>query len=451
MRARRGGVRRVAGALLWVFLSACAGCGTGDFLGIQIEEASGETRGAVLITEVEAGGLAAAAGVLVNDVIVGFNLRGVTTVAKLRQDLAQIPLGSAISIKIYRSSTGSIIDVDITLTGDANNVPTSLGVNVRTSTTPVGAGVVSVESASAAEVAGMTVGDTITNFGKTAIADVDQFRRALASAAENETVTVTFQRGAGNEESTDVTIRFDVVSRLPLLGMSVQDLSAELAERMGYPALGGVRVQAALIGGPAFDAGIMPRDVIFSFGNSQIKTVSDLSQAVGATGGSGTVTVGHARGGDLMLTDVTLRGALGSGRYTLDVGLGILETFGGLLVVEVASGTAAERAQLQLDDVITAVEGQPTLTVQEFYRQLDAALQVTPQLTGVSVTTIRNGVTVSRFLEIRGTTGGSGSSGSSTASSGGGTSTGSDADPNASSSDPNASTSDPNASGDGTG
>jgi S1-C subfamily serine protease len=401
--------------VLWASLAVVVGCDT-VYLGIQIQEASGETRTAVLITEVDAGSPADTAGLEPNDVIVSLNLKGVTTVAKLREDIAATALGGAVGLKTFRLNTGTIVESTINLTADSNDVPTSLGMNVQDSNDPSGVAVVSVMSDSAADEAGMLVNDVITKFGTTAIANVEQLRRALATATEDSTVTITFRRDrAEAEETTDVKIGIEVVSQLPILGITVQDLSADLAERLGYPALGGARGDAVLIGGPAFDAGIMPQDVIYQYDGKQISDVSDLVSAVSQRGGSGTVTVGHARGGDLLSTNVTLRGNIGGGGdYTLNVGISLAETLGGLLVVGVVSGGEAERAELQIDDVILAVEGSATLTAQDFYRALDAALDVRPKLTGVSVSTLRSGVAVSRFLRIRTSTSQTDGSGSST-------------------------------------
>jgi S1-C subfamily serine protease len=104
------------------------------------------------------------------------------------------------------------------------------------------------------------------------------------------------------------------------------------------------------------------------------------------------------------VTEVPLRGGVSGSNYTLNVGLSMIETFGGLLVVEVASSSAGETAGIQANDVITAIEGSATLTPQEFYKQIDAALDIEPEIDGVSVTTIRNNVTVARYLTIRSST-----------------------------------------------
>ncbi|MBN1344159.1 MAG: PDZ domain-containing protein [Phycisphaerae bacterium] len=406
MHARNGLLREGWAALLGVFLTAVAGCGGSVYLGLQVEDATSLNRTAVLITEVEPNTPTGDAGIEPNDIIVSFNLSGVMTVDALRKDEAALNLGSAVTLRVFRPRTGNVLTADIELTADPNSVPTSLGIHVMNSTSPDGVAIVSVETDSAADEAGMLANDVITKFGSTAVSTVDQLRRALANTTVNSTVTVTYRRGGpdATDATTDVVMRYDVVSRLPVMGISAQDLSAQLADRLGYPALNGVLVTAALIGGPAFDAGIMPRDVIFLYNGQDINEVSDLVSAVRAFGGSGTVAVGHSRGGDLFVTDVPLRGSVSGNNYTLDVGLALVETFGGLLVVEVGSGSSAATATIQVDDLITAVEGQATLTPQEFFRQIDAALDIVPRITGVSVTTIRNNVTVTRFLQIRTTT-----------------------------------------------
>ncbi len=388
-------------ALVVVAGVVTAGCQDTAYLGIQIEAAGSETRSAVLVSEVDAGGPAATAGLAANDVVVSFDESGINSVSKLRSDLAALALGSTVTVRVFRGSTNQVESYDVTLLSDADNVPTSLGIQIKTSAGSAGAEVVSVTDDSAADEAGLLVGDIITKFGNTAIANVDQFRKALATTSQNDNVTVTFTRGGTTGETTEVTIRFDVVSRLPLVGMSVQDLSSDLAESLGYPALGGVMVISSLIDGPAFDAGIMPRDIIFLYDGQQIETVSEMVTAVRNRGGSGTVEVGYERGGDILTATVTLRGSVSGTNYALNVGLGLVPTVGGLEVVEIASGSAGESAALEVDDIITAADGQAVATTQEFYEVLDAALDRTPAVNGVSLTTIREGVTVSRFLTIR--------------------------------------------------
>ncbi len=383
--------------LLLPLILVVAGCDA-VYLGLQVEAVTGESRTAVQITEVDAGSPADAAGIAQDDIIVRFNQKDVSSLSALREELASIAIGETFSIKVYRLSTADIVEATITLTGDPSNLPTSLGMNIADSSSPAGVKVVSVDSGKAADDAGLIANDVITQFGDTTVSGADQFRAALAQVAEDSSVTVTYSRAGSDEESTTLTVGFDAVSRMPVLGVAAQDLSADLAKQLGYPGLSGARVTSALITSPAFEAGVMPRDIIFRFGNREIDELSDLTSAVNATGGIGTVEIGHTRAGDILVTDVTLAGPLSGNDYTLSLGLALAETTGGLQIVEVVSGSVAESADLQLDDVITAVNGTTVTTPQEFHRQVLAVYDTRPRPDGVSLSTTRSGVSVTRFL-----------------------------------------------------
>ncbi len=392
----------------WMGLSALlgmgfAGCGDQVYLGLRIEDANSTSRSAVMINQVDPGTLFNAAGFEPNDIIVSFNNQGVTTVAALQQNLASIALGTTFTVRVYRLSTGQIVQADVTLTADPDNMPTSLGVYIRNAASPVGVAVVSVDGGSAADQGGLLAGDVITKFGATSVGNTDQFRRALAAAAVNSSVTVSFRRGADvTDQTTTVTIRFDVVSRFPLLGVTAQDLTPQLADALGYPALGGAKVTASLIDGTAFDAGIMPLDLILRYNDTEINDTSDLVKAVRGQGGTGDATIIFSRAGDVRSVTFALRGRLPSGTYTTDVGVSLTELIGGgLPVVALTSGGPAAKAELEVGDIITAVRGHAVGSVQAFYKEIAAALAVKPAIQGVALTTIRDGVQVSRYMQIR--------------------------------------------------
>lgn len=67
------------------------------------------------------------------------------------------------------------------------------------------------------------------------------------------------------------------------LGVTVQDLTEDLAQYFGLPDTSGVLVNKALENSPAQKAGIKEGDVIKSFDNKQIKDVRGLLDAVGKT------------------------------------------------------------------------------------------------------------------------------------------------------------------------
>ena len=69
----------------------------------------------------------------------------------------------------------------------------------------VGAEVATVESGSAADKAGIKVGDVVTKFQDLAISDPNQLTAAVREQAAGATVKVTVLRG-GQEQQFDVTL-----------------------------------------------------------------------------------------------------------------------------------------------------------------------------------------------------------------------------------------------------
>ena len=160
MHTNRRGGRSTGIVLASGLLVGCLGCDGYVYLGLRIEDAAGESRGAVQITQVDPGTPAATAGLEPNDVIVSFVIvgssqRGVTSVAKLQQELAEVAVGQSVTVKVYRSRTSQILQADIVLTADPTNVPTSLGINLRDSASPSGVVIVSVTAGSVADTAGL--------------------------------------------------------------------------------------------------------------------------------------------------------------------------------------------------------------------------------------------------------------------------------------------------------
>jgi len=394
---------------LTVLITGCWLFPQSAYIGVKVDESTATNRSSVLITQVDANTLASAADLQPNDVIVSFNRKSVSNMVGLQQAFAEIAIGQTFPLKVFRPSAKNIIAVSITLNADANDIPTSLGVHVRDSTTPAGSLIVSVDYGSVAETAGLLAGDMITKFNGTVAANVAQLRKAMASVTENSTVIVNFRRGAAaSDDAASVTIKYSVISRIPLLGIAGQDLSAELADKMGYPALGGAKIASSVIDGPAFTGDLMPLDVIFLYGDYKIQKASHLTAAVRAMGPWNPVTVGYARGGDVLTTTVQPSLFAPQGDSTLNVGLSLEEVDNiggtGVQIVGLVSGSAATEAQLLLDDIITYVQGNQIFLVQDFYRQLDAAYKIRPVIYFATLTTLRDGVTVTRLLRIRAST-----------------------------------------------
>jgi putative serine protease PepD len=83
--------------------------------------------------------------------------------------------------------------------------PKAAGANGDSTSFSVGAEVAAVTSGSAADKAGLKVGDVITNFGIRSISDASELTAAVREQAAGATVKVTFMRG-GQQQSADVTL-----------------------------------------------------------------------------------------------------------------------------------------------------------------------------------------------------------------------------------------------------
>ncbi|MCU1573352.1 MAG: hypothetical protein JWO93_1434 [Micrococcaceae bacterium] len=83
--------------------------------------------------------------------------------------------------------------------------PQAGGTGSSSSTFSVGAAIAEVTPGSAADKAGLKVGDVVTNFGSRTITDASELTAAVREQAGGATVKVTFQRN-GKEQSVDVTL-----------------------------------------------------------------------------------------------------------------------------------------------------------------------------------------------------------------------------------------------------
>jgi serine protease Do len=155
------------------------------------------------------------------------------------------------------------------------------------------------------------------------------------------------------------------------VGLTLQNITSEIAQAMGLKETNGVLVSDVLAGGPAENAGVQKGDVITNFNAKEVRNTSDLSRLVAETPINTTVTLRIQRKGaqqDLPIRIAEMPGdALASaGRVQTGTDLGmnvdnILERYQrqfqlrdrmGVVVVNVASGGAAEKAGMQAGDII---------------------------------------------------------------------------------------------------
>ena len=175
------------------------------------------------------------------------------------------------------------------------------------------------------------------------------------------------------------------------LGVAIQDLSPELAASLGVKEDAGALVADVMKDGPAASAGLRPGDVILEFGGSAIKDVPDLQKRVAA------VEPGRAAPVTVMREKKTVTLSVKIGEQPTDDGmeaeagdeiLGLtvepltpemarehrLSARSGLLVTEVAPGSAGAAAGIQPGDAILEVNRRPVGDAVAF-RQVVAGLK----------------------------------------------------------------------------
>ncbi|MCB9865230.1 MAG: DegQ family serine endoprotease [Phycisphaerales bacterium] len=136
--------------------------------------------------------------------------------------------------------------------------------------------------------AGIQSGDIIVRFGNQDVADMDALREAVAETKPGTTVPTEIIRN-GQHRTIDVKIgempddeQAAMTEQQPdKLGLSVQDLTPEIAQQLGYEnTVEGVVVTSVEPLSPADRAGLQPRDVIVSIQDTPVKDLASFKQAL---------------------------------------------------------------------------------------------------------------------------------------------------------------------------
>ncbi len=178
-----------------------------------------------------------------------------------------------------------------------------------------------------------------------------------------------------------------------LLGVTIQDVTPELAKSFGLRDKKGALVAQVVSGGPAEKAGIEPGDVILAFDGKPIADSKELSRIVAATQVEKSVTVKVLRDGK----EVVLQAKVGEmeGDATADatkeapvkktLGLSVqnltpeiarelgVKATKGVVITGVEPGSAAADAKLQTGDVIREVNRKPVTGVSDFIQKVEKA------------------------------------------------------------------------------
>ena len=160
------------------------------------------------------------------------------------------------------------------------------------------------------------------------------------------------------------------------IGVSIQDLTPDLAEALGIDASFGAVVAGVQDGSPAAQAGIQAGDIIVAVDGREISGSADLRNRIGLSPAGSSVEVDYLRDGARQRVSMTVNGDKDSPHPTTNTlpdrlaGANFQDASGNVLVANVAPGSPAAHAGLRTGDVIVAINRRPVKSVSELTRLL---------------------------------------------------------------------------------
>ena len=176
-----------------------------------------------------------------------------------------------------------------------------------------GALVAQVFSGSPAEKAGIEQGDVIVEFDGKKVTDSKDLPRIVASTPVGKAVTIKLLR---NGKALDRQVRVGEmegkvdIAKSPSpksIGITVQNLTPEIARGLGLKKETGVVVTRVEPGSPAADAGIQTGDVIQEVNRKAVKNVEDFVQTLDKAKGQDNVLLLIQRGQNNLFAALTLK------------------------------------------------------------------------------------------------------------------------------------------------
>ncbi|MDA2916038.1 DegQ family serine endoprotease [Nitrospinae bacterium AH_259_B05_G02_I21] len=169
-----------------------------------------------------------------------------------------------------------------------------------------GALVAEIVEDSPAQKAGIKRGDVIIKFNGAEIKTMDVLPRRVAATKPGKKATVTILRD-GKKKSLKVTIGTLEEKKIAKarfteeeLGITVQEITRELAEHFDLETREGVIVSDVDRSGPAWEGGIRRGDIVLEVNRQTIKTMKDYRRALKKYAGKGTVLLLVRRGGNTL-------------------------------------------------------------------------------------------------------------------------------------------------------
>ncbi len=341
----------------------------------------------------------------------------------------QIGLSGAIPSNLARSVAAELIEH-----GAVRRSWLGLDVQPMLKSSPLrdGALVAGVIEGSPADEAGIRSGDIILSMNGEKVSvlfgeEVPLFNQMAAALPVGKPVSIVLMR-----EGREMTVQAVPVDRekaqprqreMRDWGMTVRDISFLMAREMQRDSRDGVYVATVASGGPADDARppLRSGDVIVAVGGEAVRSVADLARIteslVKDREGRVPALVEFERRTERYLTVVRVgqdplrdpgleaaKAWLSAGTQVLtsDVARALgLEGVKGFRVTEVFKGKAAEKAGLQVGDIITALDGEPIEASQPQDQEVLAAMVRQKPIGSVAeLTVLRDGKTEKVAVEL---------------------------------------------------
>ena len=392
-------------------------------LGVRLRSLKGTpyTEG-VLVNAIERNSPPEKAGMRAGDRILSLNGKPITAlqpvdVPEVQQAIAELPIGSKVTLSIDRGGKHSDIVLDATpqpperaketalaayglsavpLTeamGKRRNLQADAGVLV-TGVRPGGPAAVARP-----EIAGGTV---ITAVDGKPVASVDDMLKQATAAGGGKSLVLSLESN-GEQRLSLLKPVFGDQSREPLpelpkswVGVEVQPLTASLAKEIGL-ASGGFRISRMYPGSPLEKAGARIGDLLVALDGEPLKPANDISAEdfdqrvhdhdVGSKVKFGALREGKARDFEIVLSpspvetsglrtlaSSRLRAQLRELGFYDRVGLRLPAGTQGVFIDGVESGGAAGLAHLRRGDVITRLGGRVVSNPTELSKALEASL-----------------------------------------------------------------------------
>ena len=169
------------------------------------------------------------------------------------------------------------------------------------------------------------------------------------------------------------------------LGVSIQDITPELAEAFGLTRKNGALINKVLKDSPADKAGLLPGDIVISIDGKKIRNANDVRNRIGLLPVGEKIKFKLLRDGKefdlvVLVDEVTEReikprvsNDLLKGVTVSDIKKGspYFGKVGGVLVLEIQRGSYAWISGLRANDVITSVNKNPIKNLDEFLSAVD--------------------------------------------------------------------------------